>query len=212
MDADGNDATNPVSFMVFETIGRLKLHDPTVIFRTSPNTPKEIWDCAVATSQLVGGLPLYYNDEIVIPALLKEGYELKDARNYGCIGCQEIVGCGTDYPAPNGLYPPHATIWWGSIMDMAINNGINPLNGVQSSLHTGYLYEMNSIEEVREAVRKMGQHIMDMYITVQNYAENLAMFFAPESVLSLSFMVYCFQYNFAVPPSFCGVFHTTDSD
>ena len=71
-------------------------------------------------------------------------------------------------------------------MDMAINNGINPLNGVQSSLHTGYLYEMNSIEEVREAVRKMGQHIMDMYITVQNYAENLAMFFAPESVLSLS--------------------------
>ena len=28
MDADGNDATNPVSYMVFETIGRLKLHDP----------------------------------------------------------------------------------------------------------------------------------------------------------------------------------------
>ena len=186
MDADGNDATNPVSYMVFETIGRLKLHDPTVIFRTSSNTPKEIWDCAVATSQLVGGLPLYYNDEIVIPALVKEGYELKDARNYGCIGCQEIVGCGTDYPAPNGLFPPHATIWWGSIMDMAINNGINPVNGVHSSLQTGYLYEMNSIEEVREAVRKMAQHIMDLNVTVQNYAENLSMFLAPESVLSLS--------------------------
>ena len=188
MDPDtGKDASNPVSYMVFETIGRLKLHDPTVVFRTCRDTPQALWDCAIATSRLVGGLPLYYNDEIVVPMMQKElGYELRDARDYGCIGCQEIVGCGNDYPAPNGLYPPHASIWWGSILNMAINDGRNPLNGVQSSVHTGFLYDMKSIEEVRAAFKKMGTHIMTMVGSIQNYAENLGMFFAPETVLSMS--------------------------
>ena len=183
----GKDASNPVSFMVFETIGRLKLHDPTLIFRTCSETPQALWECAIATSRMVGGLPLYYNDDVVIPCMMREvGYELRDARDYGCIGCQEIVGCGNDYPAPNGLYPPHATIWWASVLDMALNDGRNPYNGVQSKCRTGFLYEMNSIEEVRAAVEKMATYLMKSYITVQNYAEKLAQFYAPESVLSLS--------------------------
>ncbi len=183
----GKEASNPVTYMVFETVGRLKLHDPTLVFRTTETTPDELWDCAIATSKLVGGLPLYYNDEVVIPMMMKEnGYQLRDARDYGCIGCQEIVGCGNDYPAPNGMHPPHATIWWGSVLDMAINDGKNPLNGEQSSLHTGFLYEMNSIEEVRDAVKQMGTYIMRLFVTAQNYAESLSQFFAPESVLSLS--------------------------
>lgn len=183
----GEDASNPVTYMVFESIGRLKLHDPTLIFRTHKNTPNELWDCAIATSKLVGGLPLYYNDDIVIPTMIKQvGYELRDARDYGCIGCQEIVGCGNDYPAPNGMHPPHASIYWGTVFDMAINDGKNPLNGVQSSVHTGFLYEMNSIEEVREAVRKMGTHLMRLFVTMNNYAEYLSPFFAPESLHSIS--------------------------
>ena len=188
MDPDtGKDASNPVSFMVFETIGRLKLHDPTLVFRTCPDTPQELWDCAIATSRMVGGLPLYYNDEVVIKAMTEEmGYELRDARDYGCIGCQEIVGCGNDYPAPNGLFPPHATVWWGSLLDMAINDGVNPFNGVRSSLRTGYLYDMKSLDEVHDAVEKMALHVMRMYISIQNYAEELSMYYAPESVLSLS--------------------------
>ncbi len=183
----GEDATNPVTYMVFETIGRLGLHDPTIVFRTNKNTPDELWDCAFATSRRVGGLPLYYNDEVVIPAMMREvGYELRDARDYGCIGCQEIVGCGNDYPAPNGMHPPHASIWWGSIFDMAINDGKNPFNGVQSSLHTGYLYDMKSMDEVHDAVKKMGNYILKLFVTINNYAESLSRFFAPESILSIS--------------------------
>ena len=97
----GEDATNPVTYMVLETVGRLKLHDPTISLRFNKNSPDKLWDCAIATSKLVGGLPLYQNDEVIIPALMQElDFELRDARDYGIIGCQEIVGCGTDYPAP----------------------------------------------------------------------------------------------------------------
>lgn len=182
---DGEDATNPVTFMTLETIGRMSLHDPTISLRFNKNSPDELWDCAIQTSALVGGLPLYQNDEVIIPSLEKFGYETEDARNYGFIGCQEIVGSGNDYPSPNGN-PPHASIWWASVLDMAINDGKNPFNGEQSSIHTGFLYEMNSIEEVREAVKKMGTHILKLFVTANNYAEYVISRCIPEVELSVS--------------------------
>lgn len=183
----GEDATNPVTYMVLETVGRLKLHDPTISLRFNKNSPDKLWDCAIATSKLVGGLPLYQNDEIIIPALMQEvGFELRDARDYGIIGCQEIVGCGTDYPAPNGMHPPHASVWWGSIFNMAINNGINPFNNEQASVTTDYLYNMTSIEQVREAVEKMGRHVMRMFISTNNYAEYISSQTAHQAIISIS--------------------------
>jgi formate C-acetyltransferase len=185
--ATGEDATNPVTFMVLETVGRLQLHDPTISLRTNRATPDELWDCAIQTSRLVGGLPLYQNDEVIIPALMKErGFTLEDARDYGIIGCQEIVGCGNDFPAPNGLFPPHASVHWGKIFDMAINNGINPYNGEQASLQTGYLYEMNSIEEVRDALARMGRHVMKLFLSINNYADYVGRSTTTEASLSIS--------------------------
>jgi formate C-acetyltransferase len=183
----GEDATNPVTYMVLETMGRLKLHDPTISLRINKDTPEKLWECALETSKAVGGLPLFQNDEIIIQSLVEElDFELKDARDYGLIGCQEIVGCGTDYPAPNGSNPPHASIWWGSVLNMAINDGTNPLNGEQARLRTGYLYDMKSIEEVREALTKMGRYIFKLFITVNNYTEYIVQRVMPEAPLSVS--------------------------
>ena len=183
----GEDATNPVTYMVLETVGRLKLHDPTVSLRFNKNSPDKLWEIALETSKLVGGLPLYQNDEVIIPSLVAElGMSLEDARDYGIIGCQEIVCCGKDYPAPNGMHPPHASVWWGSIMNMAINNGINPFNGEQASVTTDYLYNMKSIDEVKAAVSKIAHHIMRMFISSNNYAESISQSCAQQAILSIS--------------------------
>ena len=183
----GEDATNPVTYMVLETVGRLKLHDPTISLRFNKNSPDRLWDCAIATSKLVGGLPLYQNDEIIIPTLIKErGFSLEDARDYGIIGCQEIVGCGRDFPAGNGIFPPHSTVMWGTIFNMAINNGINPLNGEQASVTTDYLYNMTSIEQVRDAVTMMGTYISRMFISINNYSEYISYYHLTQPMLSVS--------------------------
>lgn len=182
----GEDATNLCTYMILETVGRLELHDPTISLRFNKNSPDQLWECAVATSKLVGGLPLYQNDEVIIPALMKEmDFELKDARDYGFIGCQEIVGCGNDFPAPNGC-PPHGSIFWATVLDMSINNGINPLNGAQSTVQPGYLYEMENIEQVRDAFKKMAYHIQYMFASTHNYAELIGQHTAPQPALSIS--------------------------
>lgn len=182
----GEDASNPVTYMVLESVGRLSLHDPTVSLRINKNTPEKLWECALATSRLVGGLPLYQNDEVVIPGLQRElGFSLEDARDYGVIGCQEFVGCGTDFPAPNGITPPHATILFGVVFDMAINNGVNPLNGKACPVRTGYLADMKSLDDVKRAVEDVARWVMRWNATCSNYTEYLMMRRTSLAALSL---------------------------
>jgi formate C-acetyltransferase len=182
----GKDATNPITYMVLESIGRLKLHDPTTSLRITKDTPDELWGCALETSKLVGGLPLFQNDDVIIPGCMSElGFSLEDARDYSLIGCQEIVGSGNDYPAPNGTHA-HASVHHAVIFSMAINDGVNPMNGKQAKLHTGYLYEMDDIEKVREAYRLMADYCLKWYVSINNYAEYLTPYNFAHADLSIS--------------------------
>ena len=171
----GEDAVNPVSYMVLEAMARLDLHEPTISLRVTKDTPKEMWDCAMAASTRVGGLPLLQNDEVVIPAIMKElGFTLEDARNYAFIGCQEITGSGNDYPAPNGSAMGHNGIYWAIALLMAINNGINPINGAQcpEKIRSGYLYEMKTMDEVRAAYEKICTWMMTWSASLNNLTEH----------------------------------------
>ena len=171
----GEDAVNPVSYMVLETLARLDLHDPTISLRITKNTPKEMWDCAMAASSRVGGLPLLQNDDVIIPALMKEvGFSLEDARNFAFIGCQEITGFGNDYPAPNGSAMGHNGIFWAIALVMAINNGINPINGAQcpEKVRSGYLYDMETMDDVKAAFEKICTWMLTWSATLNNLTEH----------------------------------------
>ena len=171
----GEDAVNPVSYMVLETMARLNLHDPTISLRVTKNTPKEMWDCAMAAASRVGGLPLMQNDDVIIPALMKEvGFSLEDARNFAFIGCQEITGSGNDYPAPNGSAMGHNGIFWAIALVMAINNGTNPINGAQCppKVRSGYLYDMETMEDVRAAFEKICTWMLTWSASLNNLTEH----------------------------------------
>ncbi len=183
----GEDASNPVTSMVLESLARLSLHDPTISFRVHKNTPDELWALALETSTKVGGLPLLQNDDIIIPGTMKElGFTLEDARDYAIIGCQEITGSGNDYSAANGVAPPHASIHYSKLLDMAINDGKNPFNGEQCSIHTGYLYDMKSFDEVKEAWRKLASYFIKAQVSMNNYLEYLVQYHTPHPMLSIS--------------------------
>jgi formate C-acetyltransferase len=183
----GEDATNLLSYMVLETIGRLKLHDPTISLRIHKGTPDDLWECALETSRLVGGLPLFQNDDVIMAGLMNQlGFSLEDARDYSIIGCQEIVGSGNDYPAGTGVGAAHTGLFYGVVMDMAINNGINPRNGRQCKVQSGYLYEMTSYEQVRKAYYDLTNYLLKWFVTLNNYAEYMMAYNQPFANLSIS--------------------------
>jgi formate C-acetyltransferase len=170
---DGSDATNPVSYMTLQTMGRLKIHEPPIDVRIHKGSPKALWEAAVATTKQVGGIPTLQNDEVIISALTRKGISLEDARNYCIIGCVEPAVSGSEWSACGGT--GKETYWnMANALLLAINNGINPMNGKQTGLPTGYLYEMKTFEDVKTAYEKQVRYFVDWQVTLTNMYELVA--------------------------------------
>ncbi len=95
---DGKPAFNLLSRLALKACGELKLVDPKINLRVDKSTPMEIYELGTELTKAGLGFPQYANDDVVIPALMKWGYELEDARDYSVAACWEflIPGCGMD--------------------------------------------------------------------------------------------------------------------
>ena len=95
---DGKPAFNALSRFCLKACGELKLVDPKINLRVDKTTPLEIYELGTELTAKGLGFPQYANDDIVIPALQRWGYELEDARDYSVAACWEFLvpGCGMD--------------------------------------------------------------------------------------------------------------------
>ena len=95
---DGKPAFNALSRLCLKACGELKLVDPKINLRVDQTTPLEIYELGTELTAKGLGFPQYANDDVVIPALQRWGYELEDARDYSVAACWEflIPGCGMD--------------------------------------------------------------------------------------------------------------------
>ena len=95
---DGKPAFNALSRLCLKACGELKLVDPKINLRVDKSTPLEIFEAGTQLTKEGLGFPQYANDDIVIPALQRWGYELEDARDYSVAACWEFLvpGCGMD--------------------------------------------------------------------------------------------------------------------
>lgn len=71
-----------------------------------------------------------------------------------------------------------------NIPPQAINNGINPQNGKQGGLETGYLKDMFSFEQALEAVRTQFEYFMDWHVTIINILESAGFSMMPVPMVS----------------------------
>ncbi len=192
VDKDGNDASNKVTYMMLQSMARLVLHDPPQSLRIHRNTPPELWEAAIETTKICGGIPTFENDDVIIPSLLKRGFTLEDARNYSPIGCVEPGGNGNDWPACGGtgsmsyINLPNALL-------LAINDGRLPMplfgggpggQAPRVGLPTGHLYEMESFDEVLEAYKKQVDFFLKWHVLVNNNAEYVTRELLPLPVVS----------------------------
>jgi len=95
---DGRDATNRLSYMCLDSTDRLDLIDPKVSVRIHGGSPEEFLrrTCEIIAEGRYQ--PGVYSDEAIIPALVKTGVPLLDARDYTNDGCSEILVQGKTNP------------------------------------------------------------------------------------------------------------------
>ena len=186
---DGKDATNAVTYMMLQSAARLVLHDPPQALRVHKGTPKELWDAAIAVTQIAGGVPTFESDDAIIPALMARGLPIESARNYCLIGCVEPASCGDEFACPGGSGAESFYNLLNAFL-LAINNGYNTMpdfrgkQGGQTGLPTGYLYEMKTFDEVLAAVEKQIKYFANWQVSLENTFEYVASEHMPLPLLS----------------------------
>lgn len=136
-DREGNCAVNPLTTICLKASLRNRRIDPKINLRVDKNTPLSIYELATELTRQGLGFPQYANDDVVIPALVRMGYDIGDARDYTVAACWEFIipGVGMDIP----------------------NIGAVSLAGVVSGVIREYLTACETfgqlMDRVREAIR-----------------------------------------------------------
>ncbi|MHB0939454.1 MAG: pyruvate formate lyase family protein [Armatimonadota bacterium] len=162
---DGSDATNPLSYLaldVTEGLGFVRC----LSARLHNGSPRAYVERCVDLVARGGGIPFFFNDEAIVPALADRGIPVEDARDYAPIGCIEIT-------IP-GKACPHAVSHWINLpkcLELALNDGRDLLDGAQVGPRTGTLAECSSIEDVRAACTKQLEYFAGLAVYGSNAAE-----------------------------------------
>ena len=95
---EGKSGINDLTYLILEVSKDLRLIDPKINLRIDSNTPIDLLKLGCELTRVGLGFPQYSNDEVVIPALVKKGYSLEDARDYTVAACWEFIipGYGLD--------------------------------------------------------------------------------------------------------------------
>ena len=100
-DINGNDRYNQLSELCIKASIELCLIDPKINIRVDKNTPISRLEFATELTKKGLGFPQYSNDDVVIPGLIKLGYDPKDAHDYTVAACWEFIIPNKSFDIPN---------------------------------------------------------------------------------------------------------------
>lgn len=170
--ADGVDATNPLSYMMLDAAAHVAMAAPSFSIRYWNKTPDEFLYRVCEVERLGYGYPAMYNDEVIIPAMMNRGIPLREAREYCIIGCVEPQ-------------VPHKTEGWhdaaffniAKVLDITLHNGRN--GTVQLGPKTGEMEEFNSLEDLMTAYKKQMAYFVKLLAEADNSVDYAHMERAP---------------------------------
>lgn len=160
-DAHGNDATNPLSYMMIDAAAHVAMAAPSFSIRYWNKTPDEFLYRVCELERLGYGYPAMYNDEVIIPAMMNRGIPLKEAREYCIIGCVEPQ-------------VPHKTEGWhdaaffniAKVLDITLHNGRN--GNVQLGPKTGEMSEFKNLDELMAAYKTQMAYFVKLLAEADN--------------------------------------------
>lgn len=163
VDREGEDATNPLSYMCLQATANTRLYQPSISIRVHSETPRALYEKAAEVTRLGLGMPAYYNDRFIIPGLLSRGLTREDARDYGIIGCVEPqVGGKTE-----GWHDA-AFFNIAKVLELTLNNGVDPLSGERLGPETGDLTSFATYDDLMAAYRKQMEYSVKLLVVSDN--------------------------------------------
>lgn len=174
---DGTDAVNELSYLILDVIEEMRLLQPSSMVQISKKNPDQFVQRALHISKTGFGQPSFFNTDILIQQMLRQGKSIADARNGGASGCVETGAFGTEAYTLSGYFNLN------KILEITLHQGMNPENETPTGLPQED--EPADFQSFYTNFEKQLQHFIDVKIRGNNTIEKLYATWLPVPFLSL---------------------------
>ena len=179
VDRDGNSGVNELSYMILEIQEELHQLQPGLSIHIAQNTPDDFLMAGLKVIRLGHGYPSIFNSDTYVKEMTRAGKTIEDAREGGCSGCIEVGAFGKEaYLLTGYLNTP-------KILEITLNNGIDPETGKKLGLETGDPRTFATFEDLYDAWHRQMEYFVNLKLSVNNYIERMFSLYAPATFLSL---------------------------
>ena len=179
INAEGEDGSNEVSYIMLEVIESIHLLQPGNSVHISTKTPDKFLHAACKLIRQGHGYPSVFSPETYVAQMVRSGKTLKDAREGGCSGCIETGAFGKEaYLLTGYLNVP-------KVLEVTLNNGIDPETGKTAGPETGDPRDFKTYEELYDAFHMQLKYVIDQKIRVSNYIDQMFAKYMPAPLLSV---------------------------
>jgi formate C-acetyltransferase len=176
---DGSDGVNELSFLLLDVIEEMRLLQPSSMVQVSKKTPDSFLRRALRIVKTGFGQPSLFNTDAIVQEMLRQGKSLEDARSGGASGCVEAGIFGKENYNLTGYFN------LPKVLEVALNNGLDPRTGKKIGLETGDPRSFKSFDQLLEAFRKQVNHFIAIKIKGNSIIERIYAEYLPAPFLSL---------------------------
>jgi len=154
----GEDAVNEMTYLILDVINEMRLLQPSSMVQISKKNPDRLVRKALDIIKTGYGQPSLFNTDAIIPEMLRQGKTIFDARSGGASGCVETGAFGKESYILTGYFNIP------KVLEIALNNGVDPRTGKKIGIETGQLSDFDSFEQFYEAFEKQLEHFVEIKI------------------------------------------------
>jgi len=179
VDAEGHDAVNDLSYLILDVIEEMRLPYTGSCVQLSKKNPDRFLLRALEVVRAGFGQPSIFNTDAILQEFLRVGKSIEDARAGGPSGCVTISAFGKESCVLTGYMN------WPKILELTLNDGIDPRSGVRVGPATGDPCRFSSYDELFAAYRAQLQYFADLKIDGNCRIERLFAEHLPAPFLSV---------------------------
>jgi formate C-acetyltransferase len=176
---DGSDGVNEVSYLLLDVIEDMRLLQPSSSVQVSKKNPDRFVRRAARIIRTGFGQPSIFNSDLIVQELVRMGKNVIDARCGGSSGCVEVGAFGKEAYILTGYFN------LPKVLELTLNNGIDPRTGKMLGIETGDPRTFTSFEELFAAFERQMLHFIDIKVHGNNIIERLYARYMPAPFLSL---------------------------
>ncbi len=178
-DENGDNVENEISFLLLKAQEHIGLPQPNLSVRLHENTSDALLKQAVKVVSKGSGMPQFFNDKAVIPALKALGVSNEDAMDYAIVGCVELTTQGN-----NLGWSDSAMFNLNKVLELTLTGGKDLLTGKQLGQDFGSLLTYESFEQLEQSFQRQLDYFMDKMIPACEAVEKVHIKLLPTPFLS----------------------------